>query len=179
MPMSPFPSVTRAQYVLSVLNAAPNGSTADAILRFDTTTVLEASGSHMLATTSAADGTVVDVWDPGIYLCAFHMPVLASQTVLLGISVNATGAGLTGDPVAGTLGVLASQLLITPAANAIGANLMYAACISKTQITAGIAAGQRGAAIRFHATNNAGAAGGAAFLAATARCTITRLIGLA
>lgn len=185
MPMNPYPSLAPAQCVLSVLNAAPNGNPDDAVLRFDNATVNGAvivfgtnSGAHMLPATSIAAGTVVDVWDPGIYLCAFHMPVIASQTVNLGISMNASGVGLTGEPAAGTLGVVAAQLLIT-AANAIGANLSWPVMVTKADITAGIAAGQRGARLRFHATNGAGAAGGAAFLAATARCSITRLQGLA
>lgn len=173
------PYTFHAQTVLSVLNATPNGGTDDAILRFDNATTLRTAGSHMLATTSAASGTIVEVWEPGIYLCAFHMPVIASQTVNIGISMNATGAGLTGEPAAGTAGVLAAQLLITPAATAIPAGLAYPVMVTKAAITAGIALAQRGAALRFHATNGAGAAGGASFLAATARCTITRLVGLA
>lgn len=186
MPMNPYPSLTPAQCVLSVLNATPNGGTDDAILRFDNAlvngeTVVFGTNTraHILPGTSAASGTVVEVWDPGIYLCSFHMPVIASQTVRIGISMNATGAALTGDPAAGTLGVLVDELLITPAANAIGANLAFPAMVTKEAITAGIALGQRGAALRFHATNNAGAAGGASFLAASARCSITRIMGLA
>lgn len=162
----------RSEIVLRVLNAAPNGGVNDAILRFDNATVRPGT-THMDAVTTIAEGTIVRVWRPGIYRCTFQVSHVASTTVNYGISLNATN--VTAEPVAGVAGVLAAQLETTPAATVIGGSLSYDVTVAPADIN--VPGGR--AILRFHATNGAGAAGGAGLTAATAQCQVRRLIGSA
>lgn len=178
------PYTVNQQVVLSVINAASNGSTDTAVLRFDTVTPAPVAPSitnalHMLVTTSAAAGSVIEVWEPGWYDMQFACSQAASGTINVGVSLNASGAGLNANPVPGTGGVLSSIVQTAPAATVLGVTHGYIVPVTKADITAGIAAGRRGAVLRFHATDNAGATVAAAITRATARCICTRILGLA
>lgn len=174
------PMVDLTQVTLSVLNAAPNGSTDDSVLRFDNSVISTADGATGLrVTVSAAAGTVIQIYRPGLYLVQFAMSQPASVTTQVGISLNAALAALNTDPVGGTNGVLVSQIQTTPAATVVGINLSCMVAVRKQDIRVGDpTAGAGLAAIRLHATNGAGATVAAAITAASARAVITRMIGL-
>lgn len=167
----------RSELVLRVLNATPNGGVADAVLRFDNA-ILTPGTTHMDAITSPNDGTIVRVWRPGIYRCTFQASHVAATRINLGISLNSTNT--TAEPVAGVAGILAAQLQTTPAATVMGASLSYDVTVRPADISVVVPGFTIAyALIRFHGTNGAGAAGGAALAAATAQCQVRRIIGSA
>lgn len=156
---------------LSVLNPVANGSTDTSILVFDNG-VVGPRTTHMDAVTTAEAGTIVRVWRDGIYLVSLDLSQEASSTTIVGISLN--GTALNVDPVAGTAGVLAAWSQTLPAATVVGIGHAFPVPIRGADIN--VPGGR--ALIRVHCTNGAGAAGGGAITAATARVTVRRLIGL-
>lgn len=164
------------ELVLRTLNAAPNGAVDTAVLRFDNAIAPVPGGGGnvgLTAVTTANEGTIIEVRRQGLYAIQWGMSQIASTSFVSGLSVNAT-APVTGDPALGVNGVLNRQLQTTPAATVMGVSWGWLVSIRPATLRAGVGGIAR---LRFHGTNNAGAAGGAAITLATAQIQIRRICG--
>jgi hypothetical protein len=90
----------------NTLNAVPTGSGDTSILRFN---VDPADTNTYTVTTTAVDGTVILILEPGIYLATLDFVFADAGAVAAGISFGAaTAAAITADPVVNVAGVIVS-----------------------------------------------------------------------
>lgn len=151
--------------------AAGVGTTNTAVLRWLAAGIASV-GNYISSADSATLGTVITISTPGTYRAEFMLPQVLSTSLLAGISIGATGAPITANPAMGVDGVFAVCGPNTlPAATAVG--MAFGVTFDVTdamQATPGITN-----ALRFHATNNAGATPVASFTAAGAWARIIRI----
>lgn len=129
----------------------PSGTIDTSILRFNTTlTTTRTTGVRIL--TSAAEGTILELWRPGIWLVAWQMTQAAGTSIVVGVSVNATN--LTGAPFVGAGGVVASSFQITAAGNSNPVALCHPVPVRSTDINTGLNGKAR---LRMHGSQPGGA----------------------
>ena len=85
------------------------GTTNDCILRFDTEV---STGNGIVAVTTAAAGTAVNITYPGVYHCSLtYIPTAGGTINHIGISMNTDAAALVADPGMATTGPPAAAAL--------------------------------------------------------------------
>lgn len=160
----------RATIANVTLNATPAGSTDDCVLRWNAA-AFENTGGIFSETTTAANGTIVEVNQAGIYHVNFMGNCTATNTVVLGIGFNSSAAMLNGDPlIAAGTGILASGAQTAPVATALSVGLSAAFVVTAAQ-----AAATNGALVRFHGSNGSSATPGAGIAVAQVAYRITRI----
>lgn len=121
-----------------VAQAGFTGTTDTAILRMNAAAAVNTGGAFTEVTT-AADGTIVTVGLPGLYLAKFTWVVSGAASIAVGIGVDlATGAAITADPAYATAGVIyASDPITGVAALAISGDAFATFTVSGAQAAAG------------------------------------------
>jgi len=122
------------------------GTTNVCILRFDTEV---STGNGIVAVTTAAAGTAVNITYPGVYHCSLtYIPTAGGTINHLGISLNCAAGLLTTDPT--MAGCDDYCTVLSPAATNGMAKLTYIAIVTRALAAAT-------AVIRFHAGDGANA----------------------
>ncbi len=104
-----------------VLNATPSGTTDTAVLRFDT--VVVPANSRITATTTAANGTILTLLDPGTYQVDLTLALTGAVAIDAGIGLNMLASPIVADPVVDTDGVFKANSVIGVAALTMGIEL--------------------------------------------------------
>lgn len=137
---------------VDTLNAAFTGVPDDSVLRFTNTTVIDGQAGDLAVTHAATTGTTIEVNVPGVYMATMILSVQGAVTVEYGISLDVAAAGLTGDPVYATAGIVARGLHVGVAA------LDAQICLSVPLVVTNTLAAQSGTGIvRFHSTDGSNA----------------------
>ena len=137
------------------LNAALVGASGTTVLRTNAPTV---QGSALLAASTAADGLVIQALETGTYLfewCLRHRQA-DGASIDFGLSFNASGAELSGNPSDGGWTQLQAATLSATAIQTLSG--CVAIQVSVAMVEQGISDGFSGAAIRFGATDGSGGA---------------------
>jgi hypothetical protein len=134
------------------LNATPQGSAATSIARFDGSPSLQGDGVSQA--TTAADGTIVTITRPGIYLATYSGTNAGAASAAVGFSVNTDAAGLTAAVAFSVQGMEDLQTAAgqDAAANAAALRLVTPIAVTQADIDAGITGGASGALLRCHVT---------------------------
>jgi hypothetical protein len=158
----------------NTLNAVPTGAADTSILRFN---VDPADTSTYTVTTTAADGTVILILEPGMYLATLDFVFADAVSIAAGISFGAaTAAAIVADPVVAVAGVIASADVDGDLNGDQPIHLEVAFEARAGAVTLALAGstGAGTARVMFHATNSAGAAP-AGITAASAQYRVQRL----
>lgn len=158
MPASLGPS--RAEYVNTGLHGTPVGTTDTSVCRF--AAAGSPTGNGLSVADSAANGTVLTVDAPGMYEVNASISSSGAATVAAGISKNASGSALTGDPTISEASMLDAETQVTVAGES---------AIMKLSRTHYFEAGDE---IRLHATDGSGGSP-AALDDARIRLAVTRV----
>jgi hypothetical protein len=147
------PGTFAASLQILTLDAAIVGSTSTAVLRFGAAATVAGAANTFAELTTAALGTVISIQRPGVYLYTLRGRNSGANTAIVGASLNTDAAGLTALPSATVVGMEppASFNGADEAGNAEGVSLVGTVEVDGQAITAGIAAGHTGAALRMHA----------------------------
>lgn len=132
-------------------DGAVAGSTNDTVLRFASANDVQVGNTAwMTITHSATAGDSVTLWKRGRYRVEHCFHQAASSTVLLGISADASGTALTGDPSMTAAGMRDVGGAVLPAAT----SMYHKLC---TEIRVSEAEAKVGKVVRAHGSNGAGA----------------------
>ncbi len=131
------------------INGTPTGSTDTSVLRFDnvnavTTTVIA-------VVTTAAAGTIATINAPGVYHVDLGLDWTGAVAVIGAIAFNQAVFPIDADPVIGVDGVIKASDVLGVAAFTGHIELSTTFYVTNAQAAAGFA-------VRFNATNSAGAA---------------------
>lgn len=146
--------------VTNTLNATPTGSADTSILRFNTD---PGNTNAFTVATTAADGTIILIQEPGIYHASLDLVFDGAVLVAAGISFGAaTAVAITADPVVNVANVIASADVD---GNANGDQPVHLSVVFQVTEAAAVLARAASTAavtarVMFHATNSAGAAPG-------------------
>jgi hypothetical protein len=146
------PYVDDSELLLRTITpGTPSGTVDTAVLRFNTA-IRTPRTTGINPVTTAENGTIVEVWRPGIWLVCWQLSQTGDQSIVVGISVNATN--LTGDPLVGAGGIVASSFQITPVGAVTPVALVHPVAVSSADIRTGVNGRAR---LRMHGTTPGGA----------------------
>ncbi len=146
------PIATPAEIQNRVAQAGFTGTTDTAIVRMNAAAAVNVGGAFNEVTT-AADGTIITVVSPGLYLAVFTWAVTGAVSIGVGIGIDLAQAGaIVADPAYATAGVIQADDPIT----SVAALVLIAT--SEGTFTVSAAQAAAGRTVMFMATNSAGAA---------------------
>jgi hypothetical protein len=137
------------------------GSTNDVVLLFTAAGTVTGPTADIVETNSATDGTSVTISKAGVYLVKLYLEIVASVTVVAGISQDQTTNLAGADPAFATPGVLDVQTTTLPASNLAAMSISRVIFVSPEDEAAG-------SVIRFLASD--GSAGAPAASLTQAAC---------